>query len=76
MGVGDYGFDEEASENLQHTGSAWAKGSVSRLFDLGLSPFSNVDRMTGRYLRDNFEVMDNFLSAKEQASENYNEELE
>ena len=76
LGVGDYGFDEEASENLQHTANAWAKGSVSRLYDLGLSPFSNVDRMTGRYLRDNFEVMDNFLSAKEQASENYNEELD
>ena len=76
LGVGDYGFDEEASENLQHTVKALGKGSVSRLYDLGLSPFSNVDRMTGRYLRDNFEVMDNFLSAKEQASESYNDELE
>ena len=76
LGVGDYGFDEEASENLQHTVKALGKGSVSRLFDLGLSPFSNVDRMTGRYLRDNFEVMDRMLSAKEQASESYNDELE
>ena len=75
LGVGDYGFDEEASENLQHTANAWAKGSVSRLFDLGVPFVSNADRMTGGFLSDHFKFVDDLQDAQNRASESYNDEL-
>ena len=75
LGVGDYGFDEEASENLQHTANAWAKGSVSRLFDLGVPFVSNSDRMTGGFLSDHFKFVDDLQDAQNRASESYNDEL-
>ena len=76
LGVGDYGFDEEASENLQHTANAWAKGSVSRLYDLGVPFVSNADRMTGGFLGDHFKFVDDLQDAQDKASESYNDELE
>ena len=76
LGVGDYGFDEEASENLQHTANAWAKGSVSRLYDLGVPFVSNADRMTGGFLGDHFKFVDDLQDAQDKASESYNDELD
>ena len=78
FGAAGYPYPDAAPapENVQHTVKALGKGSVSRLFDLGVPFVSNADRMTGGFLSDHFKFVDDLQDAQDKASESYNDELE